>query len=36
LQQNVKEQIDDVLTNVIDENAKLREEIKKPKAKSFD
>ena len=32
LQQNVKEQIDEVLAAVIDENAKLREEIKKRKA----
>jgi septal ring factor EnvC (AmiA/AmiB activator) len=31
LQQNVKEQIEEVLANVIEENAKLREEIKKLK-----
>jgi len=31
LQQNVKEQIDEVLANVIEENAKLQEEIKKLK-----
>ncbi len=32
LQQNVKEQIDEVLANVIEENAKLRDQIKKLKA----
>jgi len=31
LQKNVKDQVDDVLATVIDENAKLREEVKKLK-----
>jgi TolA-binding protein len=34
LQKNVKDQVDDVLATVIDENAKLREEIKKLKGEN--
>ncbi len=34
LQKNVKDQVDDVLATVIDENAKLREEVKKLREKN--